>query len=274
MEPAIHAESVHQSASKSASELAALYKYSIIAFDIDESMIERFRPLFSNQDKGKACTLPLLSSKLSAFLKGKNAMTAMRCFRRLMSPDNYFHDQMSNLSLRDLLILSFLAVHDTARHEACVTTAGALDVFIQGLDEIQLGENKGSDVENKDNPICLSGSFNKLINSLQGIHTACNIAYLTPALASMKLPIVVKQVVCDYVTSLNNMSKAKTIVALKNDGISDALWRAIKPAISSRMFDEFGLLYVNKNDLRFKALIECGLYSDVTPIIQQLTDQS
>jgi len=141
--------------------------------------------------------------------------------------------------------------------------------FINGLYEIQRGYNFIEDtmIDNgkKDQPICPSGTFNKLIESMIGCHPSLEIIFITKKCASLKLPIVVTEEATKYLLQLSSSTlpttlgfALKIIRQLEKETVS-CMWDLIQPQVKERMFDDFGSLYFNDdNNIDFNLLIEIG----------------
>ena len=121
----------------------------------------------------------------------------------------------------------------------------------------------------QDNPICVAGTFNKLVEKLEGIHPDVIVKYITPQLAGMKLRMVVIEEVQRYLIDSTNPKTAgefagitSQLVLMQKEGLS-AIWWAIKDKVSARMFDEFGSLYSSDRDRAFTDLIDTGLCVDL-----------
>lgn len=272
-----HTLSVHESVSSSASKLAKRYQHMPLHSIIDADIQLRFYPLFSQADRGRLCTVALLEEKLCQCLtdygrlesKNEPRRVALRCFKRLTTDRQHFYDKASGVSLRHLMYLAFLSVYDQAALEERVSVQDAREALILGMGEIQRGYNIEAATEKKDIPICLSGSFNKLINCLQGVHTDCNITYVTPALVSAKLPVVTKNAVKAYLLALDEKTRHQCLSELHKEGMSDEVWSHTAQQIADVLFDEFGSLYDGKEDITFLSLVECGQYVDLTDTLNE-----
>src|SRR3990167_7222643 len=180
-----HNASVHQAVSESATRLAQRYQLMIDGAGL-EIVIERVKAYVSNLSDD--------SQKNKA---------AKRCVLRIAAPNYTFTDPSSHITTRQLLALTFLAICDDAHRMASLDDAKAQ--FVEGLYEIQRGYNlsdTGVDRGGEDRPICSAGTFNKLIEKLQGIHPDGQIRFITRETASLKLPIVVRETVRTYLLSL------------------------------------------------------------------------
>ena len=240
-----HTASVHRSVSESARKLRDSYSASL---DLEQKVDE-----------------------IKAFINGlpdspKNA-AARRCIARITAVDYAYTDQVSNVSTRQLLALVFTAIHDGERRCDGSGTEDALNSFVEALYEIQRGYNlspSGQDQGGDDMPICIAGTFNKLLEKLNGIHHDVTIVMITKAQASLKLPIVVREEALAYLSARANPATSAECIAftrlmqsIKKDGIED-IWGNIKAQIAERIFDEFGSLYDNQEHPEFQTLIESG----------------
>ena len=208
---------------------------------------------------------------------------AKRCFKRLSSPFYTYSDKVSDVSTRQLLALSWLAIHDEANRHGSLSDA--LNQFCEGLYESQRGYNfsdEGVDNGGVDNLICTAGTFNKLVEKLEGIHPDVIIKVITPKIAGLKLPAVVKEEVNRYLTEITNpttvigfVSISALLKKIEEDGVS-VIWDKIKENVSTRMFEEFGSLYDNKEDARFAGLVDAGQYVNLgqLPSFQKILSES
>ncbi len=247
-----HNTSVHQAVSKSAELLAERYQLMIDGEGLENviSMIQSGVDRFSDDSE-------------------KN-QAAKRCIIRITDQSYTYTDPGSQITTRQLLALTFLAICDS------VNRVGNLDdartQFVEGLYEIQRGynlSNTGVDQGGQDRPICSAGTFNKLIEKLQGIHPDCQIIFITRETASLKLPIVVREEAMRYMELLADPNTAQKFRAftqlvsqVKKHGV-EVIWDQIKGNVANRMFDEFSSLYRDRADHSFTGLIEAGQYTEL-----------
>ena len=247
-----HNASVHQAVSESATRLDNRYRLVIDGEGLENfiSMVQSYvDSLSDDSQKNKA---------------------AKRCVLRITAPNYTFTDPGSQITTRKLLALTFLAICDAGNRVG--TLEEARTQFVEGLYEIQRGYNlsdTGVDQGGQDRSICSAGTFNKLIEKLQGIHPDCQIRFITRETASLKLPIVVREEAMRYMSSLASPSTAEELRAftrlisqVKEDGV-EVIWDQIKGNVADRMFDEFGSLYRDRADHSFTDLIEVGLYTEL-----------
>ena len=195
---------------------------------------------------------------------------AKDCILRIADPVNTFTDAGSDISLRELLALTFSAIQDDEKRISSVEDAGTQ--FVEGLYEIQRGYNlseAGEDQGGEDQFICSTGTLNKPIEKLVSIHPDCEIRFITRETASLKLPIVVREEAMRYMKSLASPNTEKDlqtfthlISQVKEDGV-EVVWDQIKGKVADRLFDEFGSLYRDREDHSFTGLIEAGQYTEL-----------
>jgi hypothetical protein len=243
-----HTESIHKSVSQSATSLMSRYKDRIIGSCLDEILAEFSSWLDKEQDS---------SPKIIA---------AKRCLRRLIAPNYYFIDPVSQVSTKQLLALVWLAFHDdlTERQGRVEDARGSL---IEGLYEIQRGHNLdevGFDKGGNDLPICDGGTFNKIIEKGWGRHPDMALIFITSHTVALKLLCVVQEEATEYLQSLANpgtkedfLKFTQLMAQIKKEG-AEAIWESIKDKIATRMFDEFGRLYQDNQDPKFIDLINAG----------------
>lgn len=172
-----HATSVHQSVSESAIRLYDRY---------ENQMNLSLEKIISEINK-----------KLKNLTGNDKKEVAIRCFARLIDPKSSFIDSNSKISTKQLMALFDLALFDetnslftneASKEEGCNS---ALKIWVDTLNEIQRGYNKNE--FGNDKFICASGTFNKFIEKLCGIHTDCQIVFLTPQTASLKFLGLMKE---------------------------------------------------------------------------------
>lgn len=255
----IHVASVDQTISQSAIRLLNRYQSQIEDVGL-EAIIENIRTyldsLHNNSQKNTA---------------------AKRAFSRITACDYTFTDPRSNVTTRQLLALVFLAIHDTDKRTG--NLEDAKNKFVEALYEIQRGYNlsaNGTDNGKEDKIICTTGTFNKLIEKLQGIHSDCDIRYITSLSASYKLPIVVREAAMVHLAISDNPNKTKEqfrftplMAQVKEHGLETTIWNDIKQQVISLMFEEFGggSLYPEIDNLDFQALIDAGKDVDLGSLL-------
>ena len=243
-----HNAAVHQSVSVSATKLQERYGAEIEGTGLD-----------------------VITNRVSTYLEGLDDSrvnaAAKRGMQRITAPDYIFEDPGSGVSIRALLALSFLAIEDAGQRMGTLEDARAQ--FVHGFYEIQRGYNLNSanqDDNEPDKSICTAGTFNKLIEKLEGVHPDCNIRFMTQETAALKLPIVVQEEAVRYLSGLANPQSHADFLAftrlmseLEEEGAgADAIYEDIKDSVSLRMYEEFGSLYRGESDAAFTGLIDAG----------------
>lgn len=234
-----HTASVHKSVSESAAQLMQVY--------------------------GQGLDLEKLILELTTYVEGLDDsakhQAAKRGIKRLADFAYVFEDQVSGVSTRQLLALSWMAIHDDAKRQGSVQDAKAM--FIEGLYEIQRGYNidvQGCDDGEDDKPICTAGTFNKLLEKLQGIHPDVHVLYITKQGASNKLPIVVKGQLLAY---LKTASAEVLETFQKAQEISEELWTEIRANIKAELNDYKPAF---ASEAEFDAFIDAGRDLDIGTI--------
>jgi hypothetical protein len=260
-----HTSSVHRTVSESATKL--IHRYPNV-----------MDPTTLNQ------LITTISAEINALPDGNpQNEAAKRCMVRLGSPEYAYTDASSGVNTRELIALSWRAIHDDEVRVG--NLADATRQFVEGLYEIQRGYNlspTGEDLQGEDSTICSAGTFNKLMEKLKGIHPDVDIEVISSTLATLKLPIVVKEEVNHYLAARANPSTVseltqftQQIAQIKEEGV-EVIWDAIKDRVAMRIFDEFGSLYNDQNDPRFTGFIEAGKDVDLgeLPSFQREVSQS
>lgn len=228
---------------------------------------------YGNQNPNQALTT--IKKQLTKSDCDRKTMAARRCFEDLLQQDSFI-DLTSGVRLSELLGYIALAILDTDTI-ACASEV-AFEQLRQGLYETQRGYNlddQGIDDErDEDQPICRLGAFNKLISVLNGIHPDVTLEFVSFYQASVKLPVVVRQEVTDYLKKLSDSLQTiekllkfnNLIEKLESEGVT-AIWNHIRGSVYAKMVEEFKELHTQakmfqRQDL-FKNLVEAGQYTDL-----------
>ena len=87
-------------------------------------------------------------------------------------PSNIYVDAVSNISITQLLSLTYMAICDNSARSS--SYKDCLNGMINALDDAERGDNTSAQTEffSHDSywPICLSGTFNKIIAALCEMH--------------------------------------------------------------------------------------------------------
>lgn len=205
-----HTTSVHASVSVSAIKLKE--KHRSLSF---EASLRALKSILETQS----------GMKKDAALRGLNRISELA-----------FVDPTSQVSINDMLCFIHLESVNA-------------DVLINGLYEIQRGYNlneQGIDYRGNDSPICASGTFNKLMETLQiaGVEEA-QIIYITKQTATLKLKASIKTYCKDH--SITD--------------ITDENWPRIKDSIKGELVDYRSAF---ASDADFELFLESGQYVDLS----------
>jgi len=148
---------------------------------------------------------------------------------------------------------------------------------VEGLYESQRGYNiefgQGPE-QGQDAPICVAGTFNKVMEKLNGIHTDVELFFITREGASSKFQRLAQehakaylQTQVESVNAGNHQSVQDLLERLNKDGSLEPIWEAIKTQVQTELWDEFSKAYGdNPKKVRFLALIDHGIYVPFTDV--------
>lgn len=239
-----HTASVHRSVSASAIRLEHLYENAANTdcFNFLRASQEHFAKWVKGYDK------KLVGNQSDADITSAILATIDRIERAT------FEDPQSKVKLTRLLQLCFAAVCDPSRHREGVTEEVAMPCLYAALYEINreyalsdtgVDLGYGGLAES-----CEGGAFNKLIEALAKIHQSCEVNFITPATAGLKLPFVVQDCLRAYLQDHPEID----IENLKKNGL-DEIWSDLQPFIFDRMYEDFGSLYPLVNGQANPALV-------------------
>ena len=242
-----HTASVHESVSKSASNLMERYGKQIERETLLDETIVRFSNWLAN--------LADASPKV---------MAAKRGMTRLSAPDYVFTDPSSQVSTKKLLALLWIALHDEAVRAGSLEDARSQ--LIEGLYESQRGYNLSEtgvdDCNPTDKPICTAGTFNKMLEKGQGLHPDIQILFVSNESAALKYPKVVEEAAMTYLMRLSASVRAEQLDAIRQEESTvEPIWNDIKGSVTEKMFAEFGSLWGNdRNSAVFLNFLETAIY--------------
>lgn len=251
-----HTASVHATVSESASRLRDQYM-SGIDQNRQETILQDMHKWILSLPNNLVCNA------------AKNAMV------RLTSP-HQFVDAGSRITTKNLLVLFWISIHDDQKRISSLEEGKKR--LIEALYEAQREYNldaKGIDKGGEDKPACAAGTFNKLVEKLQGVHPSVQIKFITKKTAAMKLPIVVKEELTDFLNSKKksaaNFSQFRDFLEkLKEDGL-ESVWPEINKTIRKRMEDEFKTAFLSEAE--FGTFIENGIYTDISQVLEKFTTE-
>ena len=215
-----------------------------------------------------------------------------RCMLRISDPLYVFTDPSSKVSTRQLLALSYHALHDATKRKDDagieVSLADAKALFFDGLYEIQRGYNlntEGVDDQLDDKFICLAGTFNKLMAKLNGIHQDVAVYFITHEGARNKLPKLVQQHALQYLSSIVSATDVADylrildwLTRLEAERSIVPIWPRIVDRVQAELWSEFGEAYSHVvEDARFTTLMASGqkvTLPDITEIKRKLLASS
>lgn len=247
-----HTASVHQSVSESAIRLRK--KYPFVSLD---------QPIAQMVTWGNALDTTSSSNMQGSMSAYQNA-AAQRAITRICSHGSAYGnyvDKKSHTSTQQLLALIWYAIHD--EHNRMGTLEDAKSLLRDGLYECQREYNlnaqgKDNQPQVEDRPACTAGTFNKLMEKMQGVLPQVEIRMINQQTASLKLPIVVKDVLAAHLR--DHANQAKLIDSIKQDGV-EPVWSEIKYKVAEVMFAEFSSLYGSDlQNTHFIDLVETGIY--------------
>lgn len=156
-----------------------------------------------------------------------------RAIQQLVHSPYEFIDPTSKITTKMLIALSWEAIHDDTMRLGALKDAEVL--FLQGLFDIQRAYNLSDTFEDRgeaDKTACASGTFNKLIEKLVGVHPEAELKYITKRGAMLKLiPLI--RLAATQVLSLNNLDILDnlTVTSLK---------AKIQPSVREQLLFEYG----------------------------------
>jgi hypothetical protein len=278
-----HTSSVHQASSATARRLQQRYRFSELG------LFERLGLFNYNYSlEGVLATVETYLNGLSdnaGPMRGvANSISvhaaAKRCLTRFKTDNAWdYVDAGSGVSIKKLVALVFLGVVDNSRRIEGCTKEDALSHFVEGLYEIQRGNNlneRGVDnVSRIDRSICPGGAFNKLVEKVRCFHQDGEMIFMTLQSAGAKLQIVAVEEAEVYLNSLQGDEREQCLSNLRNDGTLESIKDAICQNVSCRIMDEFSSLFQNNiNHTGFTGLLEQIQYVPSDSLLQRLNTDS
>ncbi len=242
LSPSTHTASVHKSVSEAATKLLHRYGASL-------------------NGEGLERIIGTINAWAAALPASKSYDSVKTAIGRLLSVEYRFTDPTSEISTRQLLALVWTGVHDETLGLRSSTAEDAERSFIKGLWEAQNEYAPNS-------PACASGTFNKIVSTLWGIHADVELRYITVTTASARLPIVVNEAAGNYLSALPTDARhaAKIIATIRDhDCLPESIWPHIVSSITETMFQEFGDLFpAGKEGQKFRDFIANGVFTQIT----------
>ena len=249
-----HTASIHRTVSESAMRLKMRYGKQIDN-DLDASLREIEKTIF------------LLD-------QNEHNDIIRRCWVRLVNERVFeYVDPMSKVSIAQLIVLFWTAVQDfeNRSHNGPESFAQLLDegkgLFFQALYELQrdgnLDEKSVDDGQEHDRvPSCTSGTFNKFIEKLAGIHKDVEFLMITTEGANFKFQCIVRSHLFEAMKQRISEAKnqcEKLPLPLPFDDVMTNLWPKISRRVADELFDEYQSVYKgDRKDPNFVKLVELG----------------
>lgn len=270
-----HTASVHRSVSESASRLKQCYGIQIESAQKLDEVIEKLQlaidtqPVKGEIDSEHNLTVPAALSR--------------RAIQTLLEPTiSDYLDRTSAVTLKQLLALVYLAVHDDTLRQGDL--ADAMIQLNRAFYHIQRQYNldrSNEDNGSPDSPSCPAGMFNLLVAVLISVHPEVEVRLITSEQASFSLPLLVRHYAKAWLETLTVDAFSELQPTLRDEGIG-LIWPNIQRRVTKAMFEEFGSLYhtqVNTLDFdelyrtdalspRFIDLIANAKYVDIAEIVE------
>jgi len=225
---------------------------------------------------GRGLILEETLAQLKSFVDGLPPSlqhdAAKRGLSRLLSMTDMLG---SDTSLPQLLAFIYVALHDEEKRIGHLDDAKSM--LVDGLFEIQRGYNLsalGIDDGGSDLPICVAGSYNKLIEKLNGVHRDIEVSIITRQAASMKFPRLAEAHARDYLYHLASPRTAaeahamkKLLHVMERHHTLEPIWDRIKGTVSSVLWEEYQEAFQGVAGQRdFVKFIESGIYIPLTDL--------
>jgi hypothetical protein len=187
-----------------------------------------------------------------------------RGFQQLAHSPYEFVEPTSKITTKMLMALSWTAIHDDSMRMGTLDDAKVL--FLEGLFEIQRAYNLNDAFEDRggqDKAACASGTFNKFIEKLVGVHPDAELKYITKQGAMRKLIPLIREAATCYAEQ--ESCEALTVASLKE---------AIRPMVREQLFFEYGQAFevLTKNHGTFEAFQASSNYVSFQALLQSEQD--
>ncbi|MRI34063.1 hypothetical protein EOPP23_13785 [Endozoicomonas sp. OPT23] len=268
----IHKKSVEEGASESATMLETQYG-SLLNSSITLDTVGLLPDLLNKSDAGKTLSEKFILSRFLHRLEKSSEHTpqtqAAKRFIKHTFRTTDFTDDRSQVTLKQLLALTIIGAHDQSKLVKETSVADSRIALIQGLYECQRGNNLSEsgidDDDIKDFMICKMGAFSKLINSMQGVHTCCEVIVTGNEVATLKFPRVVNDEIRKWLSTLPEEEQGNARVMLSKEGVNTDAWEAIESAVVARMNDEFGEFFKKSSEHSLEDFTEFVEFTRLDP---------
>ncbi len=249
-----HTASVHQTVSASATRLQEKYGTRITDLNAKLTEVEKWVKAQSDEHA-----------------------VEKRAIEQLVHAHYDFEDPSSKINTKTLLALVWEAMHDedallqilppldasSEKDELQALLKSAETLFLQGLYDIQraynLSDTFEDDKNEHDKKACASGTFNKLIEKLVGVHPLVQIQHITKQGALFKLEPLIHEVASEHLKT----HKVESVTTFKEAIFKPVRERLLfeyapgKIALLCEQYKTFDALLASKKDYQtFQALLE------------------
>lgn len=241
-----HRASVHQSVSKSARDLNEYYKMKA----------KPIKPMATLT----AFLFELQGLKASKETNQTHLGPAISALEHII--DCHFNNHMqyidpaSGVKTTNLLTMAVMTLEDdecrtiTGQTGVKITTASidARNRIIECLYDIQRGYNqdeRGNDLGGRDKPICTAGTFNKIVESMNGVVHCVEITLMTREIALAGLKDIIHRAAKNHIMSLPRITAEElaSVHTRLNDLNRDTTFEPISSVLFSTVMDEFKSFY-------------------------------
>lgn len=233
---------------------------------MSESVLTLFNKAIKNQ---KTLTpdlllniMPMIGHTPQCF---KNVV-AGRAIKRITESSLSFTDAVSQVRTNELLAYSWCALNDDAVRNGQLQDG--LRMLIEGLYESQREYNlnwQGKDNGNEnDLPACQGGTFNKIMEKLQGLHPDVQIIFISRETAGLKLRALTIEKTSNYLAERFKSGTAAECKKLLDDIEVNAksIWPEIKKNILEEMESE-GYASAFKETSDFQYFVDGGSQTEI-----------
>jgi hypothetical protein len=176
--------------------------------------------------------------------KNHKKSAAIKAFYRIYNDKFTYVDSTSKITIKNALALIWIGTNDKNAQKQNILSNNDIkerrNRLIQHLYEVQRGynisKNNVDDMSKFDRPICAGGSFNKIVNSLNGSHDCVEIYFVTKATILLKIEAVLNNLIQEIPRKIpeekqKSMFKSWT----KENGMPDELQKYIKSNLQSEV---------------------------------------
>ncbi len=197
---------------------------------------------------------------------------AYRAFKAIKTQTYCYHDHVSDVSLKQLVSLTWLAIMDDTQRIGY--REDVLDLWVQGLYDIQRGYNRPDHAGMPDNHICASGAFNKLVQSIAACHPSIELHFINIYAFGLKLKATIQNIIIEYLSLFANPQNLKEfftfnqmVSQIKQNGLDD-YWPKMKVYLQVVLFNEFKSLFSDIQDPKFLGVIDSGEFVEIKHLEQ------